>query len=367
MSTPHRPYNFSAGPAVLPEEVLRQAAEEMLDWHGSGMSVMEMSHRGKEFISIYEDAERTVRALLQVPANFRILFMQGGGLGENAIVPMNLSRGGLVDVVVTGSWSQKSLKEAGKYADARAAASNEADGHHSLPAPAGWQLRDGAAYAHICSNETIHGIEYPELPDLAALGSTAPLVVDASSHILSRGIDWSRVGALFAGAQKNIGPAGVTLVFVREDLLDRALPICPSAFNYKLVAENQSMFNTPPTYGIYIAGLVFQWVQRQGGVPEMERRAIARSTLVYDALDHSDGFYRNPVAPAARSRMNIPFFLADESLNDAFLAGAREAGLLQLKGHKSVGGMRASLYNAMPLAGAQALVDYLQDFARRHG
>ena len=367
MSTPHRPYNFSAGPAVLPEEVLRQAAEEMLDWHGSGMSVMEMSHRGKEFISIYEDAERTVRNLLQVPANFRILFMQGGGLGENAIVPMNLSRGGLVDVVVTGSWSQKSLKEAAKYADARAAASNEADDHHSLPAVAGWQLRDGAAYLHICSNETIHGVEYPELPDLAALGSNAPLVVDASSHILSRPIDWSRVGALFAGAQKNIGPAGVTLVFVRDDLLDRALPICPSAFSYKLVAENQSMFNTPPTYGIYIAGLVFQWIQRQGGVPEMERRAIARSTLVYDALDHSDGFYRSPVAPAARSRMNIPFFLADESLNDAFLAGAREAGLLQLKGHKSVGGMRASLYNAMPLAGAQALVDYLQDFARRHG
>ena len=257
--------------------------------------------------------------------------------------------------------------KAGKYADARAAASNEADGHHSVPAPTGWQLRDGAAYLHICSNETIHGVEYAELPDLAALGSTAPLVVDASSHILSRSIDWSRVGALFAGAQKNIGPAGVTLVFVREDLLDRALPICPSAFNYKLVAENQSMFNTPPTYGIYIAGLVFQWIQRQGGVPEMERRAIARSTLVYDALDLSDGFYRNPVAPAARSRMNIPFFLADESLNDAFLAGAREAGLLQLKGHKSVGGMRASLYNAMPLAGAQALVDYLQDFARRHG
>lgn len=367
MSTPHRPFNFSAGPAVLPEEVLRQAAEEMLDWHGSGMSVMEMSHRGKEFISIYEEAERTVRSLLQVPSHFRILFMQGGGLGENAIVPMNLSRGGLVDVVVTGSWSQKSLKEAGKYADARAAASNEADGHLSVPAPTGWQLRDGAAYLHICSNETIHGVEYAELPDLAALGSTAPLVVDASSHILSRGIDWSRVGALFAGAQKNIGPAGVTLVFVREDLLDRALPICPSAFNYKLVAENQSMFNTPPTYGIYIAGLVFQWIQRQGGVPEMERRAIARSSLVYDALDHSAGFYRNPVAPAARSRMNIPFFLADESLNDAFLAGAREAGLLQLKGHKSVGGMRASLYNAMPLAGAQALVDYLQDFARRHG
>lgn len=367
MSPLHRPYNFSAGPAVLPEEVLRQAAEEMLDWHGSGMSVMEMSHRGKEFISIYEEAERTVRTLLQVPANFRILFMQGGGLGENAIVPMNLSRGGAVDFVITGSWSQKSLKEAGKYANVRAAASNEADGHHSLPPVASWQLRDEASYVHICSNETIHGVEYPELPDLQALGSRAPLVADVSSHILSRTIDWSRVGLAFAGAQKNIGPAGVTLVFVREDLLDRALPICPSAFSYRLVADNQSMFNTPPTYGIYIAGLVFQWIQRQGGVEEMERRAIARSRLVYDYLDHNGGFYRNPVAPTARSRMNIPFFLADESLNEAFLAGAREAGLLQLKGHKSVGGMRASLYNAMPLTGAQALVDYLQDFARRHG
>lgn len=363
----HRPFNFSAGPAVLPEPVLRQAAEEMLDWHGSGMGVMEMSHRGREFISIYEEAEATLRALLAVPSSFRILFMQGGGLGENAIVPMNLSQGGAVDVVVTGAWSQKSLKEAGRYADARAAASNEDSGHTALPAPATWALREHAAYVHVCSNETIHGVEMHTLPDLAALGCRAPLVADASSHILSRPIDWSRVGLLFAGAQKNIGPAGLTLVFVRDDLLGRALPICPSAFDYALVAANQSMFNTPPTYAIYVAGLVFQWILREGGVAEMDRRAAEKSALLYRCLDESGGFYANRVAQDARSRMNVPFFLADESLNDAFLAGAREAGLLQLKGHKSVGGMRASLYNAMPLAGVQALVGYMADFARRHG
>ena len=365
--TQHRPYNFSAGPAVLPEPVLQQAAAEMLDWQGSGMSVMEMSHRGKEFISIHAAAERDLRELLAVPPEFHILFMQGGGLGENAIVPLNLSLGGKVDLVVTGAWSQKSLAEARRYADAQAAASNEGDGHTRLPDPAQWQLREGAAYVHVCSNETIHGVEMATLPDLAALGSTAPLVVDCSSHVLSRAIDWSRVGLAFAGAQKNIGPAGVTLVFVRDDLLDRALPICPSAFHYKTVAANGSMYNTPPTYGIYIAGLVFQWILQQGGVAEMERRAMARAELLYGCLDHSGGFYANRVAASARSRMNVPFFLADERLNEPFLAGAREAGLLQLKGHKSVGGMRASIYNAMPLQGVQALVDYLKDFARRHG
>jgi phosphoserine aminotransferase len=362
-----RPYNFSAGPAALPEPVLQQAAAEMLDWHGSGMSVMEMSHRGREFVSIYEAAEATLRDLLSVPSNFRILFMQGGGLGENAIVPMNLSRGGLVDVVVTGAWSEKSLKEAQRYADAKASASNEADAHTTLPDPAGWALRDGAAYVHVCSNETINGLEMSTLPDLAGLGCRAPLVVDCSSHILSRPIDWDKVGLAFAGAQKNIGPAGLTLVFVRDDLLGHALSICPSAFDYSIVAANQSMYNTPPTYGIYIAGLVFQWIKAEGGVAEMDRRAAEKAALIYGYLDDCGGFYRNRVASPARSRMNVPFFLADESRNDAFLAGAREAGLLQLKGHKSVGGMRASIYNAMPLAGVQALVGYMKDFARRHG
>ena len=361
-----RPYNFSAGPAALPEAVLQQAAAEMLDWQGSGMGVMEMSHRGKEFVSIAERAEADLRALLAVPSHFRILFMQGGGLAENAIVPLNLSRGGAVDVVVSGAWSQKSAKEARRYADVAIAASNEADGHTSLPAPASWRLRTDARYVHLCSNETIHGVEYHQLPDLAALGCGAPLVIDCSSHILSRPIDWAKVGLAFAGAQKNIGPAGLTLVIAREDLLGHALAVCPSAFDYKTVADNGSMFNTPPTYAIYIAGLVFQWLQSQGGVAAMEAQNIAKAELLYGALDGSD-FYANRVAREGRSRMNVPFFLKDESLNEAFLAGAKARGLLQLKGHKSVGGMRASIYNAMPLAGVQALVDYLKDFAQRHG
>ncbi len=363
-----RPYNFSAGPAVLPEPVLAQAAAEMLDWHGSGMGVMEMSHRGREFVSIAEQAEADLRDLLAVPPQFRILFMQGGGLGENAIVPMNISRGGAVDVVVSGAWSQKSAAEARRYAGVAVAASNEADGHTSLPAPASWTLRSQASYVHLCSNETIHGVEYQQLPDLSALGCSAPLVIDCSSHILSRPIDWQRVGLAFAGAQKNIGPAGLTLVIVREDLLGHALPICPSAFNYKTVADNGSMFNTPPTYAIYIAGLVFQWLKDQGGVAAMEARNIAKAELLYGYLDGAGaGFYVNRVAHEGRSRMNVPFFLRDERLNDAFLAGAGERGLLQLKGHKSVGGMRASIYNAMPLAGVQALVAHLKEFAQRHG
>ncbi|MBI5259997.1 MAG: 3-phosphoserine/phosphohydroxythreonine transaminase [Burkholderiales bacterium] len=366
MASTRRPYNFSAGPAVLPEAVLRLAAEEMLDWHGCGMGVMEMSHRGREFISIAERAEADVRELLAVPPQFRILFMQGGGLGENAIVPLNLSRGERIDVVVTGSWSKKSAKEAARYCDVGIAASNEADHHTTLPAPASWQLRAGTRYVHLCSNETIDGVEFQELPDLKALGCDAPLVIDCSSHVLSRPIDWSRVGLAFAGAQKNIGPAGLTLVFVREDLLGHALAICPSAFDYKTVADHGSMYNTPPTYAIYIAGLVFQWIKAQGGVAALEARNIAKARLLYDAIDRSE-FYANRVAPNCRSRMNVPFFLRDESLNEAFLAAARERGLLQLKGHKSVGGMRASLYNAMPLEGVQALVDHLNDFARRHG
>ncbi len=363
-----RPYNFSAGPAAMPEEVLQQAAGEMLDWHGSGMGVMEMSHRGKEFMSIAAQAEADLRELLAVPANFRILFMQGGGLAENAIVPMNLSRGGAVDFVVTGSWSQKSAKEARKYAAPAVIASNEADGHTTLPAPASWKLSKDAQYVHICSNETIHGVEFHELPDLKALGSQAPLVIDFSSHVASRSVDWSRVGLAFGGAQKNLGPAGVTLVVVREDLLGQALSICPSAFDYKTVADNDSMYNTPPTYGIYMAGLVFQWLKRQQegaftGIAAMEERNIAKATLLYNFIDRSE-FYVNKVAKDCRSRMNVPFFLRDESRNDAFLAGAKARGLLQLKGHKSVGGMRASLYNAMPMAGVQALVDYLRDFEK---
>ncbi len=358
-----RAFNFSAGPAVMPEPVLQQAAAEMLDWHGSGMSVMEMSHRGKEFISIYEQAEADLRELLAVPAHFKILFMQGGGLAENAIVPLNLSRGGAMDFVLTGSWSQKSLKEAEKYGQAHVAASAQSEGFTHLPAPGTWQIGRHTQYVHICGNETIHGVEFHELPDLKALGSDAPLVVDFSSHVASRAVDWSRVGLAFGGAQKNLGPAGLTLVIVREDLIGHALAHCPSAFNYQLVADNQSMYNTPPTYSIYIAGLVFQWLKQQGGIAAMEARNIAKAQLLYDFLD-SSSFYVNKVAKNCRSRMNIPFFLRDESRNEAFLAGAKAANLLQLKGHKSVGGMRASLYNAMPLEGVQALVAYLREFEK---
>lgn len=366
----NRPYNFSAGPAAIPEEVLQQAAAQMLDWNGSGMGVMEMSHRGKEFVSIYEAAEADLRELLAVPAHFKILFMQGGGIAENAIVPLNLSRAGVADFVVTGSWSQKSAKEATKYAsEAHIAATAKDSNYTTLPAPASWQLSRGASYVHICSNETIHGVEFHELPDLKALGSDAPLVIDFSSHVASRSIDWSRVGLAFGGAQKNIGPAGLTIVIVREDLLGHALPICPSAFDYKTVADNGSMYNTPPTWGIYVAGLTFQWLKRQkegdlAGVAAMEARNIAKADLFYRYVDQSS-FYVNKVAENCRSRMNIPFFLNDESRNDAFLAGAKQAGLLQLKGHKSVGGMRASIYNAMPIEGVQALIAYMQDFEQR--
>lgn len=370
-----RPFNFSAGPAVLPEEVLQQAAREMLDWHGSGMGVMEMSHRGKEFISIAEQAEADLRRILSVPSNYKVLFMQGGATAENALLPMNLARGGRVDCVVTGSWSQKSAKEARKYADVRIAASNEADHFTTLPAFGSWQLSDQAAYVHLCSNETIHGVELHEMPDLAALGSQAPLVIDCSSHIASRPIDWSRVAVAYGGAQKNIGPSGLTLVIIREDLLGHALPITPTAFDFKVVADNGSMYNTPPTYAWYIAGLVFQWILRQTeatpqgtltGLAAIEARAVAKAALLYDYLDGS-GFYANKVAANCRSRMNIPFFLPDDALNEPFLAGAKAAGLLQLKGHKTVGGMRASIYNAMPIEGVKALVDYLKHFAATHG
>ncbi|MBP9940929.1 MAG: 3-phosphoserine/phosphohydroxythreonine transaminase, partial [Comamonas sp.] len=331
-----RPFNFSAGPAAIPEEVLHQAANEMLNWGGSGMGVMEMSHRGKEFISIYETAEADLRELLAVPSNFHILFMQGGGLAENAIVPLNLSKGGAVDFVVTGSWSQKSHKEAGKYASNRLAASGAASNFTSVPDAASWALSKDAQYVHLCSNETIHGVEFQQLPDLKALGCDAPLVIDFSSNVASRALDWSRVGLAFGGAQKNIGPAGLTIVIVRDDLLGHALEICPSAFNYKTVADNQSMFNTPPTWGIYMAGLTFQWLKRQtegalSGVAAMEVRNKAKAEFFYHYLDNSQ-LYVNKVDVAYRSRTNIPFYLRDESRNDAFLTGAKARGLLQLKG-----------------------------------
>jgi phosphoserine aminotransferase len=366
MTESTRPFNFSPGPAAIPEAVLREAAADMLAWHGCGVGVMEMSHRGKEFMQIAAEAESDLRELLAVPANFRILFLQGGGLGENAIVPMNLSRGGAVDFVQTGSWSRKSIAEARRYADVAIAASNAGSADGAIPDPATWSLRKDASYVHLCSNETIDGIEFHTLPDLAALGCDAPLVIDCSSHILSRAIDWSRVGLAFAGAQKNVGPAGLTMVIVREDLLGHALPITPSAFDYRLVAEHGSMFNTPPTWAIYVAGLTFKWIKARGGVAAMDALSAEKAALLYGALD-ATGFYVNRVAPGSRSRMNVPFFLRDESLDDAFLAGATARGLLALKGHKSVGGMRASIYNAMPVEGVRALVAWLHEFEKNHG
>lgn len=363
-----RIFNFSAGPAVLPEEVLRQAAEEMLDWHGCGMGVMEMSHRGKEYQSIIAQAEADLRELLSVPDNYRILFMQGGAIAQNALIPMNLlGTKKSADFVLTGSWSVKSRKEAARYCEAHVAATSEAGGFIGVPPQSEWVLSADPAYLHFCSNETIGGVEFPFVPDMKALGRPElPLVADMSSDILSRPLDLSRYGLIFAGAQKNIGPAGVTLVIVREDLLGRASPTCPSAFNFETVAANGSMYNTPPTYGIYIAGLVFQWLKRQGGIAAIERRNVAKARVLYDFLDGSD-FYTTKVEKSCRSRMNVPFFLRDESLNDHFLAEARAAGLVQLKGHKSVGGMRASIYNAMSLAGVEALVGFMADFAARHG
>jgi phosphoserine aminotransferase len=366
-----RPFNFSAGPATLPAEVLARAAEEMLDWHGSGMGVMEMSHRSREFGEILDAALADIREVLAVPDDFEILLMQGGAIGENAIVPLNLSRGGNVDFVVTGAWSAKSHKEAQRYCHARVAASNEGSPRTGIPAPGTWRLGADAAYVHLCSNETIDGIEFHELPDLRAMGSDAALVIDFSSHMASRRVEWSRVGLAFGGAQKNVGPAGLTLVFVRKALLGRALPACPSAFDYKVVADHRSMYNTPATYAIYIAGLVFQWIRRfrfeeARGLEAIERHNVAKARLLYDFIDGS-GFYVNRVTPGDRSRMNVPFFLPDDRLNEPFLAQARERGLLQLKGHKSVGGMRASIYNAMPLAGVQALVEHMREFAARHG
>lgn len=380
--TKNRPWNFSAGPSVLPEPVLEQAAAEMLDWHGSGMSVMEMSHRGPEFTQICDEAEADLRQLLGVGDDFAVLFMQGGATAENAIVPMNLigrSAQKQADYVLTGSWSKKSFKEAQKYGDAAVAATNETalqDGGQTygpltwVPSVSEWQLRATAAYLHLCSNETIGGVEFMGWPDasqMAALGAPdVPLVVDASSHFLSRAMDFSRVGMVYAGAQKNAGPAGVTVVIVRKELIGHALPICPSAFDYVNVAKDRSKFNTPPTYSIYIAGLVFKWLLQQGGLASIERANIAKAEALYGFFDQS-GFYRVPVHPSVRSRMNVPFTLADSALDQAFLDGARAAGLNQLKGHKSVGGMRASIYNAMPLAGVMDLIDYLQWFEREHG
>ena len=354
-------FNFSAGPAVLPKPVLERAQAEMLDWHGSGMSVMEMSHRGKEFTSILEKTEADLRTLMGIPSNYKVLFLQGGAIAENAMIPLNLLNGGEADYVVTGSWSKRSVDDANAYGKINVVASSEADKFTYVPAYSSWKLNKDAAYLHICTNETINGVEFDGLPDAGSV----PIVADMSSHILSRPVDVSKYGVIYGGAQKNIGPAGLCIVIVREDLLDRASKLTPAVFHWKTQAENQSMINTPPTYSIYIAGLVFEWLLAQGGVAAIEQKNIAKAKLLYDYIDGTD-FYKNNIAINNRSRMNIPFFLHDESLNDAFLKGAAENGLLQLKGHRMVGGMRASIYNAMAIDGVQALVSYMKDFESKH-
>jgi phosphoserine aminotransferase len=358
-----RVYNFSPGPAVLPEEVLLQAREEMLDWQGSGMSVMEMSHRGKEFMSIAEAAHADLRDLLGIPANYKVLFLQGGASAQFAVAPMNLLRGkNKADYVHTGEWAKKAIGEAKKFCTVSIAASSEDKNFTYAPKQAMWQLDSGAAYVHYTGNETIGGVEFHWVPDT----SPVPLVCDLSSSLLSRPLDVRRFGVIYAGAQKNIGPAGLTLVVVREDLIGHAAPRTPSVFDYRVQADGDSMYNTPPTYAVYIAGLVLKWLKAKGGLAAMEKINVEKAGLLYDLLD-SSGFYRSPVARDDRSRMNVPFTLNDSSRDEAFLKQAAQHGLTQLKGHRSVGGMRASIYNAMPLAGVKALVEFMRDFERRQG
>ncbi|NLC23142.1 MAG: 3-phosphoserine/phosphohydroxythreonine transaminase [Oxalobacter sp.] len=360
-----RPFNFSAGPAALPDAVLEQAAAEMLDWHGRGLSVMEMSHRSADFESILAQAESDLRDLLSVPPSYRILFIQASATALNAIIPMNLAaRTGqiaTIDAVHTGVWSGKSIEEARKYTHVNVAATSEPENFTRIPAPDTWQLTDDAAYVHICSNETISGTEFFFDPDTGSV----PLVADMSSHILSRPVDIGKYGLIFAGAQKNMGIAGVSVVIIRDDLMGHVLPVCPSVYDFSNLARHHSMPNTPPVYAIYICGLVFQWLKKQGGVTAMEAAAIRKSALLYDCID-SSGLFVNYVEKNCRSRMNVPFFLRDETLNDAFLTGATQNSLLQLQGHRSQGGMRASLYNAMPAAGVEKLVAFMREFERAH-
>jgi len=358
----HRVFNFSAGPAALPVEVLERAREEMLDYAGTGMSVMEMSHRSAAFIDIAERAEADFRELLAVPDDYAVLFLQGGATSQFAAVPLNLlGQKTAADYVNTGSWSTKAIKEAKRFCDVNVAASAESDNFTHVPAPSTWSLSKEAAYLHICSNETIGGVQFQEFP-----ASSVPLVADMSSDILSRPVDVSRFGVIYAGAQKNIGPAGLTVVLVRKDLLGNTRPGTPSMLDYAVQAEADSMSNTPPTYAWYLAGLVFQWVKAQGGVEAMQARNQRKAGKLYGAIEASN-FYASPVVKQDRSLMNVPFTLTDPELDKSFLAGAEERGLTNLKGHRSVGGMRASLYNAVPEAAVDALVDYMQSFEHEHG
>ncbi len=355
-------YNFSAGPAVLPKEVLQQAQAELLDWHGSGMSVMEMSHRVKEYMSIQADAEADLRELMGIPINYKVLFLQGGASAQFGMIPMNLLRGKkTADYLNTGEWSKKAIGEAKKFCEVNVVATSDDKNFSYAPAQNQWKLNPDAAYVHYTSNETIGGVEIFWTPDTGKV----PLVADMSSHILSRPIDVSKYALIYAGAQKNVGPAGLTIVIVRDDLIGETLLGTPSMYDYKIHAENESMYNTPPTFAIYVAGLVFKLLKAKGGLAAMEKTNILKSSLLYDYLDSTD-FYRCPTAKENRSRMNIPFTLKDEALDDEFIKQAKARGLIQLKGHRSVGGMRASIYNAMPVDGVKLLVEFMKDFEKNN-
>jgi phosphoserine aminotransferase len=356
-----RVFNFAPGPAALPLEVLEQARDEMTDWRGSGMSVMEISHRGKAFMAVAAQAEADLRELLEIPADYKVLFMQGGATGQFSAIPMNLTHPeSSVDYINTGAWSKKALGEARQYCRVNVAADAAASNYSSVPARSGWQLTPGAAYLHYTPNETIGGVEFEFVPQV-----DVPLVADMSSSILSRPIDVSRFGLIYAGAQKNMGPSGLVVVIVREELLGHARPGTPAVWDFKAMAAEGSMLNTPPTFGWYFAGLVFKWLRRQGGLAAMGERNRAKAELLYRTIDDS-GFYSNPVELGSRSWMNVPFVLAKPELDQTFLSEAQAAGLTNLAGHRSVGGMRASLYNAMTLEGVQALTEFMQEFARRH-
>ena len=357
-----RAYNFCAGPAALPEAVLKQAQEEMLDYQGKGLSVMEMSHRAAEMVAIAEAAEQDLRDLMAIPDNYKVLFLQGGASTQFAAIPLNLLAGkAAADYVNTGEWSKKAIKEARRYCNVNVVATDEANNFTSVPAFDSWSLDKDAAYLHYTPNETIGGVEFDFIPDVSV-----PLVADMSSTILSRPMDVSKFGLIYAGAQKNIGPAGITVVIVREDLLGHAAASIPTMLDYKTHADNDSMYNTPPTYAWYLAGLVFKWLKAEGGLAAMGEANAAKANKLYGFIDNGD-FYANPVAVNNRSWMNVPFTLADDSLDKAFLKQSEEAGLLNLKGHRSVGGMRASIYNAVPMAAVDALIDFMADFEKNRG
>ena len=358
-----RAYNFAAGPAAVPEAVLRRAQAELLEWNGARASVMEVSHRGRLFMDMAQESEQDLRTLMQIPQNYKVLFLQGGATQHFAQIPMNLARPDQpADYVLTGHWSEKASREAASFAQVRIAATSAASGFNTLPATSLWQRSADAAYLHYTPNETIQGVEFHSIPE----STDVPLIADMSSSVLSRPVDVSKFGMIYAGAQKNIGAAGLVVLIVREDLLARCPATLPKIFNYAEHAAQGSLLNTPNTFGWYLAGLVFKWLLGEGGLEAIGARNAAKADLLYRYIDDS-GFYRNPVDPAARSRMNVPFTLARAELDPKFLADSEAAGLLALKGHKAVGGMRASLYNAMPLAGVQALVDFMRDFAQRHG